>query len=143
MRRDLLILAALTVLLGVFLGGMRYIARLTTSLATANSTIEVLQEANTQVASDFEALQRAERGLRTLLAHQNTELAVLDQQHRETADALQDALATPPAGRPDCAREPLPDGALRLLKPAAAHSDNDAGGQAPAAARAGAVLPGA
>ncbi|SPT67110.1 hypothetical protein [Aeromonas salmonicida] len=83
----------------------------TLELATANETITTLQSANDQMATEFKTLQREEIGLRTLLAHQNAALTELDQQQRKTADDLQHALATPPAGRPDCAREPLPVGA--------------------------------
>jgi|GEM_PF-2024796 len=112
------------------------------ALATANETITTLQSANDQMATAFQTLQREERGLRTLLAHQNAALTELDQQQRKTADELQHALATPPAGRPDCAREPLPVGALRLLQPAKGRGAN-AGGEAAASAGAGAPLPGA
>ncbi|MDM5149674.1 hypothetical protein [Aeromonas salmonicida] len=111
-------------------------------LATANETINALQTANDQMATEFQTLQREDRGLRTLLAHQNAALTELDQQQRKTADDLQHALATPPAGRPDCAREPLPVGALRLLQPAKDPGAN-AGGEAAATAGAGAPLPGA
>ncbi|WCH28809.1 hypothetical protein [Aeromonas salmonicida] len=112
------------------------------ALASANETITTLQTTNEQQASQLATLQRDAAGLRTLLAHQNAALTELDQQQRKTADDLQHALATPPAGRPDCAREPLPVGALRLLQPAQNRSAN-AGGQAPAAAGAGTSLPGA
>lgn len=67
------------------------------ALATANETITTLQRANDQMATEFKTLQREERGLRTLLAHQNAALTELDQQQRKTADDLQHALATPPA----------------------------------------------
>nr|WP_236091786.1 hypothetical protein [Aeromonas salmonicida] len=112
------------------------------ALATANETITTLQTTNDQMATEFKTLQREERGLRQLLAHQNAALTELDQQQRRTADDLQHALATPPAGRPDCAREPLPVGALRLLQPAKGPGANQ-GGQAAATAGAGAPLPGA
>lgn len=112
------------------------------ALATANETITTLQTVNDQMATAFKTLQREEIGLRKLLTHQNAALTELDQQQRKTADDLQHALATPPAGRPDCAREPLPVGALRLLQPAQNRSAN-AGAQAPAAAGVGAPLPGA
>ena len=112
------------------------------ALATANETITTLQRANDQMATEFKTLQREERGLRTLLAHQNAALTELDQQQRKTADDLQHALATPPAGRPDCAREPLPVGALRLLQPAKDRGARQ-GGEAAATAGAGAPLPGA
>ena len=112
------------------------------ALASANETITTLQSANDQMATEFQTLQREERGLRTLLAHQNAALTELDQQQRKTADDLQHALATPPAGRPDCAREPLPVGALRLLQPAKGPGAHP-GVEAPTAARAGAPLPGA
>lgn len=112
------------------------------ALATANETITTLQSANDQMATEFKTLQREERGLRTLLAHQNAALTELDQQQRKTADDLQHALATPPAGRPDCAREPLPVGALRLLQPAKGPGAHP-GSEAAAAAGAGAPLPGA
>ena len=111
------------------------------ALATANETINALQTANDQMATEFQTLRREERGLRTLLAHQNAALTELDQQQRKTADDLQHALATPPTGRPDCAREPLPVGALRLLQPAKGRGAHP-GGQAAAAAGAGAPLPG-
>ncbi|GAA0456500.1 hypothetical protein [Aeromonas salmonicida] len=109
-------------------------------LASANETIGTLQTANDQQAIQIETLKRDENGLRKLLGTQNAALAELDNQNRKTADELQQALATPPAGRPDCAREPLPVGALRLLQPAH-RSGANAGGQAPAAAGAGAPLP--
>lgn len=112
------------------------------ALATANETITTLQTTNDQMATEFKTLQREERGLRQLLAHQNAALTELDQQQRRTADDLQHALATPPAGRPDCAREPLPVGALRLLQPAH-HGGTHPGGQAATAAGADASLPGA
>ena len=114
----------------------------TRELATANETIATLREANDQMDSEFKALQLQEKGLRQLLDHQATLLGDLDQQNRRTADELQQALATPPAGRPDCAREPLPGGALRLLQPALERGANQ-GGQAAAAGGAGAPLPGA
>ena len=112
------------------------------ALATANETITTLQTANDQMVTEFKTLQREERGLRTLLTHQNAALTELDQQQRKTADDLQHALATPPAGHPDCARVPLPVGALRLLQPAQNRGAN-AGGQAAAAAGSGTSLPGA
>ena len=110
------------------------------ALATANETINALQTANDQMATAFQTLQREEKGLRTLLSHQNAALTELDQQQRKTADDLQHALATPPAGRPDCAREPLPVGALRLLQPAKDRGAHP-GGEAAATSRAGAPLP--
>ncbi|MDM5103478.1 hypothetical protein [Aeromonas salmonicida] len=111
-------------------------------LASANETIGTLQTANDQQAIQIETLKRDENGLRKLLGTQNAALAELDNQNRKTADELQHALATPPAGRPDCAREPLPVGALRLLQPAKGPGANQ-GGQAAATAGAGAPLPGA
>ncbi|QTL95533.1 hypothetical protein [Aeromonas jandaei] len=142
MTRTLIILAAIVALLGLFLGGMNHISRLTAALATANGTIDVLQQVNAHQEREFEKLKREEQGLRALLEQQNASLAELDQQNRKTADELQEALATPPAGRPDCAREPLPGSALRLLQSASAPRGDNAGDQAPAAARVGAALPG-
>ncbi|MFM5396560.1 hypothetical protein ACEUAB_20775 [Aeromonas veronii] len=111
------------------------------ALATANETINTLQQTNEQQASKLVTLQRDAVGLRKLLGTQNAALAELDQQQRKTADDLQQALATPPAGRPNCAVEPLPAGALRLLQPAH-HGGANQGGQAAAAAGAGTSLPG-
>ncbi|HDN9022346.1 TPA: hypothetical protein P2I16_004449, partial [Aeromonas salmonicida] len=111
-------------------------------LASANETIGTLQTANDQQAIQIETLKRDENGLRKLLGTQNAALAELDNQNRKTADELQQALATPPAGRPDCAREPLPVGALRLLQPAHRSGANQ-GGKAATAAGADASLPGA
>ncbi|MGL6559509.1 hypothetical protein ACSZNH_23115 [Aeromonas dhakensis] len=125
----------------LFTQGERLTQR-TKELARANDTINILQAANNQQATAFQELLMQAKGLRLLLSDQNTALAELDNQNRKTANELQDALATPPAGRPDCAREPLPSGALRLLQPAH-HSGANQGGQAPAAAGAGAQLPGA
>ncbi|MFC5706873.1 DUF2570 domain-containing protein [Aeromonas eucrenophila] len=125
----------------LFAQGERLTQR-TRELATANETIATLREANDQMDSALKTLRREDDALRQLLAHQNTALTELDNQNRKTADELQDALATPPAGRPDCAREPLPGGALRLLQPAHDRGANQ-GGQAAAAAGAGAPLPGA
>lgn len=112
------------------------------TLGEQQITITHLQTLNSQQASELQEQQLMTTGLRLLLNDQNADLAKLDQQNRKTADELQQALATPPAGRPDCAREPLPSGALRLLQPAH-HGGANQGGQAPAAARAGATLPGA
>lgn len=114
----------------------------TKELATANETIATLREANSHMDNALKTLQREDANLRQLLANQNAALAELDQQQRKTADELQQALATPPAGRPDCAREPLPAGALRLLQPTHNGGAN-AGGKAAATAGAGAPLPGA
>ena len=136
----------LPALIGLVIGTVLYVQgeRLTLrtqELATANETITTLQSANDQMATEFKTLQREEIGLRKLLTHQNAALTELDQQQRKTADDLQHALATPPAGRPDCAREPLPIGALRLLQPAKGRGANT-GGETPATAGAGAPLPG-
>ncbi|MFQ2364269.1 hypothetical protein [Aeromonas dhakensis] len=125
----------------LFTQGERLTQR-TKELARANDTINILQAANNQQATAFQELLMQAKGLRLLLSDQNAALAELDNQNRKTANELQDALATPPAGRPDCAREPLPSGALRLLQPAH-HGGANPGGQAPAAAGAGAQLPGA
>ncbi|WP_421242325.1 hypothetical protein [Aeromonas enteropelogenes] len=113
----------------------------TKELATANETIATLREANSHMDNALKTLQREDANLRQLLANQNAALAELDQQQRKTADELQQALATPPAGRPDCAREPLPGAALRLLQPAPNRGAN-AGHQAATAAGAGTSLPG-
>ncbi|MCS3790709.1 hypothetical protein [Aeromonas hydrophila] len=112
------------------------------TLGEQQTTITQLQTLNSQQATDLQEQQLMTTGLRLLLNDQNADLAKLDQQNRKTADELQEALATPPVGRPDCAREPLPGGALRLLQPAH-HGGANQGGQAPAATRAGAPLPGA
>ncbi|OCA63551.1 hypothetical protein A9R10_05200 [Aeromonas piscicola] len=112
------------------------------ALASANETIGTLQTANSQQATELQKQQLITTGLRLLLNDQNAALTELDNQNRKTADELQQALATPPAGRPDCAREPLPGGALRLLQPAH-HSGENPGSEATAAAGAGASLPGA
>ncbi|WP_368205525.1 hypothetical protein [Aeromonas sp. s5] len=125
----------------LFTQGERLTQR-TKELASANDTINILQAVNNQQATAFQELLMQAKGLRLLLSDQNAALAELDNQNRKTADELQQALATPPAGRPDCAREPLPSGALRLLQPAHPGGANQ-GGQAPAAAGAGAQLPGA
>ncbi|MFQ1876341.1 hypothetical protein ACK36J_02715 [Aeromonas veronii] len=111
------------------------------ALATANETINTLQQTNQLQASQLVTLQRDAAGLRKLLGTQNAALAELDQQQRKTADELQQALATPPEGRPNCASEPLPVGALRLLQPAHNRGANQ-GGQAASAAGAGTKLPG-
>ncbi len=112
------------------------------TLGEQQTTITQLQTVNSQQATELQAQQLMTTGLRLLLNDQNADLAKLDQQNRKTADELQQALATPPAGRPDCAREPLPAGALRLLQPAH-HGGANQGSEAAAAARAGAPLPGA
>lgn len=137
----------LPTLIGLVIGTVLYVqgellTRRAQELATANETITTLQTANSQMDSELKTLRREDAALRQLLAHQNAALTELDQQQRKTADDLQHALATPPAGRPDCAREPLPVGALRLLQPAKDPGAN-AGGEAAATAGAGAPLPGA
>ncbi|WP_323992802.1 hypothetical protein [Aeromonas dhakensis] len=113
------------------------------TMTEQQSTITTLQTANDQQATAIKTLQLQEQGLRQLLDRQNDELAKLDQQNRKTADELQQALDTPPAGRPDCAREPLPSGALRLLQPTGAAGGDHSGGQASAPGGAGTALPGA
>ena len=137
---NLLFILVLVMGAALFLGNRMLDSRIT-ELATANGTINTLQNANDQQATELKTLQRQEKGLRQLLNQQNAALAELDQQNRKTADELQQALDTPPAGRPDCAREPLPAGALRLLQPAGADSGAHPGGEATAAAGAGASLP--
>lgn len=112
------------------------------TLTEQQTTITNLQAANNQQATELQDQQLITKGLRLLLNNQNAALAKLDNQNRKTADELQQALATPPAGRPDCAREPLPGGALRLLQPTH-DSGADQGGEAAATAGAGAQLPGA
>lgn len=112
------------------------------TLTEQQTTITNLQTANDQQATELQRQQLITKGLRLLLNNQNAALAKLDNQNRKTADELQQALATPPAGRPDCAREPLPGGALRLLQPAH-DSGADPGAEAAATAGAGAQLPGA
>ncbi|MGE6179142.1 hypothetical protein [Aeromonas salmonicida] len=123
----------------LFTQGERLTQR-TKELANANDTINILQAVNTQQATAFQELLMQAKGLRLLLNDQNAALVELDNQNRKTADELQHVLATPPAGRPDCAREPLPAGALRLLQQAH-HSGAHPGGEATAAAGAGASLP--
>ncbi|EJN6955810.1 hypothetical protein NRD12_002429 [Aeromonas hydrophila] len=136
------VLLVLVVVMGaaLFLGS-RMLESRGKALATANETISTLQQTNEQQASQLVTLQRDAEGLRKLLATQNAALAELDQQQRKTADELEQALATPPEGRPNCASEPLPDAALRLLQPAHNRGEN-AGHQAAATAGAGASLPG-
>lgn len=112
------------------------------TLTEQQTTITHLQTTNDQQATELQRQQLITKGLRLLLNNQNAALAKLDNQNRKTADELQQALATPPAGRPDCAREPLPAGALRLLQPAVERGA-DPGGKAAATAGAGAQLPGA
>lgn len=125
----------------LFTQGERLTQR-TKELANANDTINILQAVNTQQATAFQELLMQAKGLRLLLNDQNAALTELDNQNRKTADELQQALATPPTGRPDCAREPLPAGALRLLQPAH-HSGENPGSEAATTAGAGATLPGA
>ncbi|MFM4706869.1 hypothetical protein [Aeromonas caviae] len=137
----------LPTLIGLVIGCLLFaqgdrLTQRTRELATANETIATLREANDQMGSVLKTLRQEDSALRQLLAHQNAALAELDNQNRKTANDLQQALATPPVGRPDCAREPLPDGALRLLQPAHNRGANP-GGQAAAAAGTGAPLPGA
>ncbi|MFM5198906.1 hypothetical protein ACET99_00960 [Aeromonas caviae] len=137
----------LPTLIGLVIGSLLFaqgerLTQRTRELAIANETIATLREANDQMGTVLKTLRQEDSALRQLLAHQNAALAELDNQNRKTADDLQHALATPPAGRPDCAREPLPAGALRLLQPAH-HRGANPGGQAAAAAGTGAPLPGA
>ncbi len=125
----------------LFAQGERLTQR-TRELASANDTINILQAVNNQQATAFQELLMQAKGLRLLLNDQNAALAELDNQNRKTADELQQALATPPTGRPDCAREPLPGGALRLLKQTH-HSGENPGSEAATTAGARAPLPGA
>ncbi|ALP39646.1 MULTISPECIES: hypothetical protein [Aeromonas] len=136
----------LPTIIGLVLGTLLFtqgerLTQRTKELASANDTINILQAVNTQQATAFQELLMQAKGLRLLLANQNDALTELDKQNRKTADELQQALATPPAGRPDCAREPLPSGALRLLQPAH-HGGANQGSEAAATAGAGAPLPG-
>lgn len=136
------VLLALVLVMGaaMFLGS-RMLESRGKALATANETISTLQQTNEQQASQLVTLQRDAEGMRTLLGTQNAALADLDQQNRKTAYELEQALATPPEGRPNCASEPLPVGALRLLQPTHNRGANQ-GGQAAAATGAGTSLPG-
>ncbi|HFK2923260.1 TPA: hypothetical protein ACGY8I_001983 [Aeromonas hydrophila] len=113
------VLLALVLLMGaaMFLGSQMLESR-GKALASANETINTLQQTNEQQASQLVTLQRDAEGMRKLLGTQDAALADLDQQNRKTAYELEKALATPPTGRPNCASEPLPDAALRLLQPA-------------------------
>ncbi len=134
-------------IVGLLLVLARYVSHRRTvdmqrTLTEQQTTITHLQTANDQQATELQEQELITKGLRLLLNNQNAALAKLDNQNRKTADELQQALATPPAGRPDCAREPLPAGALRLLQPAVERGANP-GGQAAAAAGAGTPLPGA
>ena len=138
---NLLFALALIMAAALFLG-CRMLESRGKALASANATIATLLSTNEQQATEFQEQQLITKGLRLLLNNQNAALAKLDNQNRKTADELQQALATPPAGRPDCAREPLPGGALRLLQPTHAPGA-DPGGEAAATAGAGAPLPGA
>ncbi len=139
---SLLVILVLGMGIALFMGN-RMLNSSHQALASANETITTLQTANDQQASELKELQLQEQGLRQLLGHQNDELAKLDKQNRKTADELQQALDTPPAGRPDCAREPLPSGALRLLQPTGAAGGDHSGGQETAPRGAGTALPGA
>ncbi|HDX8589911.1 TPA: hypothetical protein RQN76_000709 [Aeromonas dhakensis] len=139
-------LRLLPTLIGLVIGTLLFaqgerLTQRTKELASANETIATLQEANDQMDSELKTRRRDDAAMRQLLAHQNAALAELDNQNRKTADELQQALATPPAGRPDCAREPLPAGALRLLQPAHDRGANPRG-EAAATAGAGSQLPG-
>ncbi|MFM4712401.1 hypothetical protein ACEUEC_13800 [Aeromonas veronii] len=136
------VLLALVLVMGatLFLGS-RMLESRGKALASANETISTLQQTNEQQASQLVTLQRDAEGMRTLLGTQNAALADLDQQNRKTAYELEQALATPPEGRPNCASEPLPVGALRLLQPTHNRGANQ-DGQAASAAGAGTKLPG-
>lgn len=138
---NLLFILVLVMGAALYLGNRMLDSRIT-ELATANGTINTLQNANDQQATELKTLQRQEKGLRQLLNQQNAALAELDQQNRKTADELQEALATPPMGRPNCAREPLPAGALRLLQPAGAARGDHPGDHASASGGASTALPG-
>lgn len=136
------VLLALVLLMGaaLFLGS-RMLESRGKALATANETINTLQQTNEQQTNELVTLQRDAEGMRKLLGTQSAALADLDQQNRKTAYELEQALATPPTGRPNCASEPLPVGALRLLQPAHNRGANQ-GGQAPATAGGDPPLPG-
>lgn len=138
---NLLLVLVLVMGAALFLGSRMLDSR-GKALASANETIGTLQTANGQQATELQKQQQITTGLRLLLNDQNAALAELDNQNRKTADELQQALATPPEGRPDCAREPLPVGALRLLQPAH-HSGENPGSEAATTAGARAPLPGA
>ncbi|MGS3222063.1 hypothetical protein ACB263_17495 [Aeromonas sanarellii] len=140
-------LRLLPTLIGLVIGTLLFaqgerLTQRTKELASANETIATLREANDQMDSELKTRRRDDAAMRQLLANQNAALAELDNQNRKTADELQQALAMPPAGRPDCAREPLPAGALRLLQPAHDRGANPRG-EAAATAGAGTKLPGA
>ena len=138
---NLLFILVLVMGAALFLGNRMLDSRIT-ELATANGTINTLQSTNDQQATELKTLTLREASLRQLLNHQNAAMAELDQQNRKTADELQEALATPPMGRPNCAREPLPVGALRLLQPTGAARGDHPGDHTTAAGGAGAALPG-
>ena len=137
----------LPTLLGLLIGTLLFVQgeRLSTrtkELTTAHSTLTALQNVNDLQAQALADYPKREQTLRQQLATLSGELAALDQHNRSISDELERALATPPAGRPDCAREPLPAGALRLLKPTGA-PDANPGSDTPSPGGAGAPLPGA
>ena len=138
---NLLFILVLVMGAALFLGNRMLDSR-SKELVTANGTISTLQATNDQQATELKTLQLQEKGLRQLLNQQNAAMAELDQQNRKTADELQEALATPPVGRPNCAREPLPVGALRLLQPTGAARGDHPGDHASASGGAGTALPG-
>lgn len=135
----LLIVPLLTLCLALWLANGR-IARLTQSLLHAQTDNRLLEGINAQQADTLSIATRDQAALRALLGRQAAQLATLDDTTRSTTHALQRALATPPAGYLDCAREPLPDDAVRLLQSAATHSDTT--GQGAAAGELDAGVPG-
>lgn len=135
-------IAGLLLVLALYVSHTRAVSMQKTMTEQQN-TITTMQTTNDQQATELNKLQLQEKGLRKLLGTQNDALAELDKQNRKTADELQQALDTPPAGRPDCAREPLPAGAQRLLQPTGADGGDHQGGKAPPPAGAGTALPGA
>lgn len=141
------LLKLLPTLLGLLIGTLLFVQgeRLSTrtkELVTAHDTIAALQNVNDLQAQALADYPKREQALRQQLAALSGELAALDQHNRSISDELERALATPPAGRPNCAREPLPAGALRLLKPTGGAGANP-GGDTPSPGKPAPSLPGA
>ncbi|MGY3895466.1 hypothetical protein [Aeromonas enterica] len=91
-----------------------------------------LAQANTDQAAQLKqaAVERAQAY--ALLQTLGTRLDAIQGDTKRNIDAVNTAIATPAPGRPDCAAEPLPADAVRLLKPPTAGNGSAAGtGTAP------------
>ncbi|MGL6369385.1 hypothetical protein ACSZNB_06750 [Aeromonas hydrophila] len=109
-------------------------------IGQSSQRIADLAKANESQATQLKQAAEERAQAYALLQTLGARLDVIDNNTKGNANAVKHAIATPAPGRPDCAREPLPAAALRVLQqPVADNSGAASTGTAPG--RADAPLP--